>query len=167
MQLRMTEATVIDDKETRQENPVNQSSITQGVSNLLGSTVSAITETVKDAASTLAEYAKPTLPASNRVESAVPPVEENYDAPPMTADEIAELAAADVQPVTARKRSKRKKATTKKKLVKKAAKTGANKASKARKATAKKAPKKPTASGKKGFKKSAKKPAVKKRKSKR
>jgi hypothetical protein len=53
---------------------------------------------VKDIASSVTEAIK-TAPPSERVETAVPPVEENFDAPPMTAEELAHHAAADTQPV--------------------------------------------------------------------
>ena len=65
--------------------PEKPSSITEGVSNLIGS----IAVTVKDAASVITDHIKSPAEVSNRVETAVPPVEENLDARPMTADEIA------------------------------------------------------------------------------
>ena len=156
--------------------PEKPSSITEGVSNLIGS----IAVTVKDAASAITDHIKSPAEVSNRVETAVPPVEENLDARPMTADEIAENAAADVQPVATAKRAKRKKpAVAKKAAPKKATKRAtpqkANKrvakAAKARtsKAPAKKSSKKTAkkASPKKAAKKTVKKAAKKKKKSKR
>jgi hypothetical protein len=156
-----------------QEKP---SSITEGVSNLIGS----IAVTVKDAAFAITDHIKSPAEISNRVETAVPPVEENLDARPMTADEIAENAAADVQPVATAKRARRKKpAVAKKAASKKATKRAtpqkANKrvakAAKARtsKAPAKKSSKKTAkkASPKKAAKKTVKKAAKKKKKSKR
>lgn len=59
---------------------------------------------VKGAAASLSELAG----APNYVETPVPPVEENFDAPPRSADEIAEHAAANVQPTAVKKRPKRK-----------------------------------------------------------
>jgi hypothetical protein len=148
--------------EPRQEKP---SSISEGVNNLVGS----IKTLVTDATSVITDHIKSPAEVSNRVETAVPPVEENYDAPPMTADEIAQHAAADTQPVPKAKRSKRKKAAVAKtappkkatKRAKKAPKkTVAKKAKKAAKTSAKKAVKKKSA------KKSVKKSAKKKKKSK-
>ena len=74
--------------------PAKTPGITEGVAGL----VSSITQSVKEVASTVA--ANITIPAaiSNRVETAHPPVEENFDALPMTAEELAEHAAADTQP---------------------------------------------------------------------
>jgi hypothetical protein len=150
-----------------QEKP---SSISEGVNNLVGS----IKTLVTDATSVITDHIKSPAEVSNRVETAVPPVEENYDAPSMTADEIAQHAAADTQPVPKAKRSKRKKAAVAKtaapkkatKRAKKALKkTVAKKAKKAAKTTAtKKAAKKWSA--KKSVKKSAKKTNVKKAKKK-
>jgi hypothetical protein len=146
-----------------QEKP---SSIGEGVNNLVGS----IKTLVTDATSVITDHIKSPAEVSNRVETAVPPVEENYDAPSMTADEIAQHAAADTQPVPKAKRSKRKKAavaktTAPKKATKRAKKapkkTVAKKAKKAAKTSAKKAVKKKSA------KKSVKKLAKKKKKSKR
>ena len=158
---------MVDDKETR---GAAGGGITQGVSNLFGSTVEAITETVKDAASTLAQVIQPALPASHRLETAVPPVEETYDAPPMTAEEIARHAAADVQPSPAKKWDKRKKATKTPAAKKKANKAAAKKA-KTRK-TASCAPKKRKAVASKNTRvakngAAAKKVAARKRKAKR
>jgi hypothetical protein len=146
-----------------QEKP---SSVSEGVNNLVGS----IKTLVTDATSVITDHIKSPAEISNRVETAVPPVQENYDAPPMTADEIAQHAAADTQPVPKAKRSKRKKAsvaktTAPKKATKRAKKapkkTVAKKAKKAAKTSAKKAVKKKSA------KKSVKKLAKKKKKSKR
>jgi hypothetical protein len=53
-------------------------------------------ETVKDIASSVTEAVK-SAPPSARTEKA--PSEEDLDAPPMTAEEIAQHAAADTQPV--------------------------------------------------------------------
>jgi hypothetical protein len=138
--------------------PEKPSSITEGVSNLIGS----IAVTVKDAASVITDHIKSPAEVSNRVETAVPPVEENLDARPMTADEIAENAAADVQPVAAAKRANRKKPAVAKKAAlkkttKRAAPQKANKrVAKAAKARTAKAP------AKKSSKKTAKKAAPKK-----
>ena len=134
------------------------SSITEGVSNLVGS----ITTLVKDAASVVVDVAKSPPSVSNRVETAVPPVEENYDAPPITADELAEHAAADTQPVAKAKRSKRKKAV----VAETAAPKKAAKRVKARKNTAaKKTKKAATKSAKKTAKKMMPKKVAKKSKS--
>jgi hypothetical protein len=153
-------------------------SIAEGVSNLVGS----ITNLVKEAATVVVDAAKPSPSVSNRVETAVPPVEENYDAPPMTADELAEHAAADTQPAAKAKRLKRKKAAVAKKAApkkaapKKAAKqaTKAPKKSAARKAgkknakktTATKSASKKKSATRKAAKKTARKVAKKKKKSK-
>jgi hypothetical protein len=149
-------------------------SIGEGVSNLVGS----ITNLVKEAASVVVDAAKPSALVSNRVETAVPPVEENYDAPPMTADELAEHAAADTQPVAKAKRPKRKKAAVAKKAApKKAAPKKAKKAQKksaakkvgkksAKKTTATKSARKKKSATKKAAKKTARKVAKKKKKSK-
>jgi hypothetical protein len=159
------------------------SSIREGVSNLVGS----IKTLVTDATSVIADHIKSPAEVSNRVETAVLPVEENYDAPPMTADEIAGHAAADTQPVSKAKRSRRKKAAVAKtaspkkanKRAKKANKTtAAKKGKEVAKTSVKKAAKKKTAKKmmtKKAAKKSklsakkttAKKAAKKKKKSKR
>ena len=153
------------------------SSITEGVGNLVGS----ITTLVKDAASVVVDVAKSPPSVSNRVEIAIPPVEENYDAPPMTADELAEHAAADTQPVAKAKRSKRKKAVVAEtaapkkaaKRVKAPKKTAAKKTKKAATKSAKKTTKKmmPKKAAKKSKppanKKAAKKVAKKTKKSKR
>jgi len=140
------------------------SSIGEGVSNLVGS----ITTLVKDAASVVVDVAKSPASVANRVETAVPPVEENYDAPSMSADELAEHAAADTQPAAKAERSKRRKAVVAKKSApKKATKrakkapktTTAKKTKKAAKKSARKAPKKKSA--KKSVKKSTKKKSKK------
>jgi hypothetical protein len=68
-------------------------------------------ESVKDIASSVTEAVKST-PPSARTETAIPPVEENFDAPPMTAEELAHHAAADTQPVTPAKKAPRKKTTS-------------------------------------------------------
>jgi hypothetical protein len=114
-----------------------------------------MTTLVKDAASVVVEVAKSSPAVSNRVETAVPPVEENYDAAPVTADELAAHAAAGTQPVAKIKRSKRKKAA----VVKKAAPKKATKQAKkvAKKTVAKKHKKAAKKSAKKAAKKSAKK----------
>jgi hypothetical protein len=134
--------------------PEKPSSITEGVSNLIGS----IAVTVKDAASVITDHIKSPAEVSNRVETAVPPVEENLDARPMTADEIAENAAADVQPVAPVKRAKRKKPAVAKKAAPKKATKRAKKASK------KTAVKKTKKAAKKSVKKAAKKKKTKKSK---
>jgi hypothetical protein len=54
---------------------------------------------MKEAAASVAAHIPVPAAVSNRVETAHPPVEENFDAPPMTAEELAEQAAADTQPV--------------------------------------------------------------------
>jgi hypothetical protein len=72
--------------------------IAEGVTTLISSTVSSITASVKEAASSVAATIKIPAAISNQVETAHPPVEENLDAPPMTAEQIAEHAAADTQP---------------------------------------------------------------------
>jgi len=141
---------------TETDRPAKPGSIGEGVSNLVGS----ITTLVKDAASVVVDVAKSPASVSNRVETAVPPVEENYDAAPMNADELAEHAAADIQPTAKAKRAKRKKAVVAKKVAPKKATKRAKKAPKrtaAKKAkkAAKKIAKKKTA--KKSVKKSAKK----------
>ena len=134
------------------------SSIGEGVSNLVGS----ITTLVKDAASVVVDVAKSPASVANRVETAVPPVEENYDAPSMSADELAEHAAADTQPVAKAKRSKRKKAV----VAETAAPKKAAKRVKARKNTAaKKTKKAATKSAKKTAKKMMPKKVAKKSKS--
>jgi hypothetical protein len=61
-------------------------------------------ESVKDIASSVTEAVK-SAPPSARSETAIPPVEENVDARPMTAEELAHHAAADTQPVTSTKKS--------------------------------------------------------------
>lgn len=145
-----------DDKQAPQEGAKPSASegpsVTQTVSNLLGSTVSAITESVKDAALSLTEIAKQPPAVSNRIETAVPPVEENFNAPPMTADEIAEHAAADAQPVAAKRRATRRKAAPKgiaKKGKKKlTTKNAGKKRKRSLKSTSKKASKKSKASKK-------------------
>ena len=131
-------------------------------------------ETVREVASSVTEVIA-SAPPSQRAE---PAPEENFDAPPMTADELAEHAAADTQPPAedapaSPNLSGRITPTydipvpdtpmpspKKRKAVKKSSKKSAKKASKK---TAKKAAKKVT---KKTAKKSAKKtkPAVKKKK---
>jgi hypothetical protein len=58
-------------------------------------------ETVKDVASSVTEVVT-SAPPSQRTEP-VPP-EDNFDAPPMTAEELAEHAAADTQPEAPRKK---------------------------------------------------------------
>ena len=65
-------------------------------------------EIVKGVASSVTEVVT-SAPPSQRTE-AVPAVEENLDAPPMTAEEIAHHAAADTQPVIAAKKIPRQKA---------------------------------------------------------
>jgi hypothetical protein len=145
------EATMDDEKE---EKPAIQATagdtkqddekpgISQGVSALISSTVNAITESVRGAASSIAEIAKTTPAVSRREETAHPPVAENFDAPPMTADEIAREAAADVQPVATANKAK-KAASAKKAMPRKAAEKIAKKtAKKSKKVTAKKNPKK-------------------------
>jgi hypothetical protein len=133
-------------------------------------------ETVKDVASSVAEVVT-SAPPSQRTEAAPP--EENFDAPPMTAEELAQHAAADTQPVPPAKKASRKKpafpnlsgritptydipvpgtpmpSPKKRKAVKKSSKKSAKKASKK---SAKKAAKKVT---KKTAKKSVKKKKVK------
>ena len=76
------------------EPPEKPSTITEGVSNLVGS----VTHLVKEVASTVTDHLKTPAEVSNRLQTANPPVDENYEAPPMTADELAEHAAADNQP---------------------------------------------------------------------
>jgi hypothetical protein len=165
------EATMDDEKEeksaiqaatgdTKQDD--EKPSISQGVSGLISSTVSAITESVRGAASSIAEIAKTTPTVSRREETAHPPVAENFDAPPMTADEIAREAAADVQPVaTANKARRKKTASAKKATPRKAAKKIA------KKKIAKTAKKSRKAAAKKSTKKSAKKSASKAKNTKR
>ena len=68
-------------------------------------------ESVKDIASSVTEAVK-SAPPSARTETAIPPVEENFDAPPLTAEELAHHAAADTQPVTPTKKAPRKKTTS-------------------------------------------------------
>lgn len=70
------------------------STIAEGVGNL----VESVTHLVKETASVVVDHMKSPAAVSNRVETAIPKVEENYDAPPMTADELAAHAAADNQP---------------------------------------------------------------------
>jgi hypothetical protein len=70
------------------------STIAEGVGNL----VESVTHLVKETASVVVDHIRSPAAVSNRVETAVPKVEENYDAPPMTADELAAHAAADHQP---------------------------------------------------------------------
>lgn len=82
--------------------PEKPGGIGEGFSNLIGS----ITTTVKDAASAIAEVAKSSPSVSSRVAMA-PPDQETLDARPMTAEEIAEHAAADVRPAATVKRKKR------------------------------------------------------------
>jgi hypothetical protein len=62
-------------------------------------------EAVRDVASSVAEVVT-SAPPSQRAE---PAPEENFDAPPMTADELAEHAAAVAQPVPPAKNASRKK----------------------------------------------------------
>lgn len=144
-----------------EKDPPEKPSISEGVSNLIGS----IAATVKDVASVVTDHIKEPPSISNRIETGVPPVEENLDAPPMTADEIAENVAADVQPVATAKRAKRKKTVAAKKAPPKKATKRAKKSSK--KTVAKKAAKKSVKKAAKKFaKKSVKKAAKKKRKSK-
>lgn len=137
---------------TETDRPDKPDSIGEGVSNLVGS----ITTLVKDAASVVVDVAKSPASVSDRVETAVPPVEENYDAPPTTADELAEHAAADTQPVANAKRAKRKKAVDAKKAAPKKA------TKRARKAAKKTAAKKTKKAAKKSAKKAAKKKSAKK-----
>jgi colicin import membrane protein len=124
--------------------PPEKPGITAGVTGLIGATVSSIAESVKDVASAITAHIKnPTI--SNRVETAHPPVEENFDAPPMTAEDIAELAAAETQPVSVARKAKRREAAAVKRAAPKptanasAAKTPAKKAKKATVAAAKNA----------------------------
>ena len=146
---------------TGTDRPAKPGSIGEGVSNLVGS----ITTLVKDAASVVVDVAKSPASVSDRVETAVPPVEESYDAPPMTPDELAGHAAADTQPAAKAKRAKHKKAVVAKKAAPKKATKRAKKAPKRTAAkTAKKAAKK--SAKKKAAKKSVKKSAKKKKKSK-
>jgi hypothetical protein len=77
------------------------STIAEGVGNL----VESVTHLVKETASVVVDHIKSPAAVSNRVETAVPKVEENYDAPPMTADELAAHAAADHQPSEAAPRA--------------------------------------------------------------
>jgi hypothetical protein len=133
-------------------------SISQGISGLISSTVSAITESVRGTASSIAEIAKTARTVSGRMETAHPPVAENFDAPPMTADEIAREAAADVQPVATANKARRKKAAPPKKAAPRKA------ARKIAKKTAKKSKK---VAAKKSTKKSAKKSTSKAKKTKR
>ena len=63
-------------------------------------------ETVKEVASSVTEVIT-SAPPSQRAEAAPP--EENFDAPPMTADELAQHAAADTQGVPSAKKAPRKK----------------------------------------------------------
>lgn len=70
------------------------STITEGVGNL----VQSVSHLVKETASVVTGHLKSPAAVSKRIETAVPEIEENYDAPPMTADELAEHAAADNQP---------------------------------------------------------------------
>src|SRR5262245_47780535 len=70
------------------------STIAEGVGNL----VESVTHLVKETASVVVDHIKSPGAVSKRVETAVPPVEENYDAPAMTADGLADHAAADNQP---------------------------------------------------------------------
>ena len=65
-------------------------------------------ETVKDVASSVTEVVT-SAPPSQRTEAAPP--EENFDAPPMTAEEIAQHAAADTQPVLPAKAPRKKPAS--------------------------------------------------------
>jgi hypothetical protein len=67
-------------------------------------------ESVKDIASSITEAVK-SAPPSTRPENAIP-VEENLDAPRMTAEELAEHAAADTQPVTSTEKAGREKTTS-------------------------------------------------------
>ena len=112
--------------------------LTESVGNLITSTAGAIAETVKDAASSIVQLAKTPPVISGRIETAHPPVEENFDAPPMTAEEIAEHAAAETQPVAIAKREKRKKVSAKRTASKKAALPKESAAKKAVKTSAKK-----------------------------
>jgi hypothetical protein len=108
--------------------------ITAGVTNLIGTTVTSIAESVKDIASSITAHIKSPSTVSNRVETAHPPVEENFDAPPMTAKEIARHAAAETQPVSVARKAKRREAAAAKRTAPKptaktsVVKTRANKA---------------------------------------
>ena len=85
-------------------------SITEGVSGRITSTISSLTESMKEAASSVAAHIKSPVAVSNRVETSHP-IAENFDAPPMTAEEIAEHAAADTQPTPAKKVPRKKRAS--------------------------------------------------------
>src|ERR1700755_1756292 len=120
--------------------PPQKSSITAGVTSLIGATVSSITESVKDVDSSITAHIMSPSALSNRVETAHPPVEENFDAPPMTAEEIAKHAAAETRPASVAKKAKRReaaaikraapKSTAKTSVVKRSAKKAADKATK-------------------------------------
>jgi hypothetical protein len=104
-------------------------------------------DTVKDLTNSMVAAVTPDPP-----ERSVVPSEPNFDAGPMTADEIARRAAADTQPVAIAKGAKRKQASRAKKVtpLKKVA-------NRPKKAVTKK-------SAKKSAKKTTKKTAPKKRK---
>jgi hypothetical protein len=158
-----------DEKEARvaEAEPPEKPSITAGVTSLIGATVSSITESVKDVASSITAHIMSPSAVSNRVETAHPPVEENFDAPPMTAEEIAKHAAAETQPLSVARKTKRReaaavkraapKSTAKTSAVRKPAKKAAAKAP----AKAAKKSKQAKKSAKKANKKTAKTPAMK------
>ena len=147
-------------------------------------------ESVKDIASSVAEAVK-SAPPSARTETAT--FEEDLDAPPMTAEEIAQHAAADTQPVIPTKNEVRRKTASpsmsgritptndfpppdspmpsrkkRKTAVRKAKKLGKKLATAAKKKIVRKAVKKTTKKAKEAVpKKSAKKSKKAKKKSKR
>jgi hypothetical protein len=120
------------EKEVPETDTPEKTSITEGVSNLVGATVSSIAESVKAVASTITDRIKSTTPDPDQVESApavVEPEAARTDEQLMLSGDVAIAPEAVPAPVVPKKRAATKK------LNKRAAKTS-------RKAAAKKASKK-------------------------
>ena len=136
------------EKEVPKTDTPEKTSITEGVSNLVGATVSSIAESVKAVASTITDRIKSTTPDPDQVESApevVEPEAARTDEQLMLSGDVA--IAPEAAPVVPKKRAATKK------LNKRAAKTS-------RKAAAKKASKKASKSKGRTMAKKSKKKSV-------
>jgi hypothetical protein len=140
------------EKEVPETDTPEKTSITEGVSNLVGATVSSIAESVKAVASTITDRIKSTTPDPDQVEAAreaVDPEAARTDEQLMFSGDVAIAPEAVPAPVAPKKRDATKK------LNKRAAKTS-------RKAAAKKTSKKaPKSKGRTMAKKSKKKSVTK------
>jgi hypothetical protein len=138
------------EKEVPETDTPEKTSITEGVSNLVGATVSSIAESVKAVASTITDRIKSTTPDPDQVESApevVEPEAARTDEQLMLSGDVAIAPEAVPAPVVPKKRAATKK------LNKRAAKTS-------RKAAAKKASKKASKSKGRTMAKKSKKKSV-------